>query len=67
MKGAPGVQLDLFYPPEIDLDGRIDRDGAIELIGTATYARPGGFYRCLARIGDTLATVEVRLRAGDGS
>lgn len=54
------TQLNLFYPPEINVDGMVD--GPFEYIGTAWYRRDDGFYMCLARAGEMLAKVEVKIR-----
>lgn len=56
------IQLHLFYPPKVALDGKIDCDGMVTYHGDATYSHGDGFYRCLARVGLTLCVVEVRLR-----
>lgn len=55
------TQLNLFYPNKVPLDGHIDCDGAVTYVGDATYQRGEGFYKCLARVGEALCVVEVRL------
>lgn len=61
---ADGVQLDLFWPPVVDVDGRTSGDeesGYIEYIGRAVY-NGNGHYKCLAKINRfILAVVEVKL------
>ena len=50
------------YPNKISLDGIIDKGGSVTYIGDATYSHGDGFYKCLARVGEALCVVEVRLK-----
>ena len=55
----------MSYPEKIPVDGIIDRDGRITYIGDAMYSHGDGFYRCLARVDETLCIVEVRIKLGE--
>lgn len=56
------TQLHLFYPPKISVHDRIDADGRITYIGEATYSHGDGFYKCLARVDNSLCVVEIRVQ-----
>jgi hypothetical protein len=56
------VQLDLFVPYEVDVDGRVDAHG-VQYWGKATR-QPDGTYRALANVGGYLCVVEARITLG---
>lgn len=56
------TQLNLFYPPKISVDQRIDLDGRITYFGDAHYSHGDGVYVCLARVDNALCRVEVRIK-----
>jgi hypothetical protein len=54
------ISTDSRYPESIDLEGRMVAGGEIEYLGKATR-QANGTYVCLARVGQALCAVEVRL------
>lgn len=56
------TQLHLFYPARVDVDGVIDLDGFVTYIGAAHYSHGDGIYVALARVGQSLARVELKVR-----
>ena len=62
MERRPVIQLSLFYPPSVKVDGLMTHDGNVEYIGNATYTHGDGYYRAIAKIGGTsLCVMEVKL------
>jgi hypothetical protein len=56
------TQLNLFYPPTVPLDGQLAAGGLVTYYGEAQYSHGEGFYICLARVGNVLCRVEVRIK-----
>lgn len=54
------IQLHLFEPYEVNIDGQIDELHGIQYIGSATRQN-NGKYKCLANVNCCLCIVEINL------